>query len=60
MSTDNPNSQEIINEIEEVNDLIKELQSERKRLKKLLSLTEEIEALQLLRTHKLLFGEDDV
>ena len=60
MSTENPTSQEIINEIEEVNDLIKALQSERKRLKKLLSLTEEIEALQLLRTHKILFGEDDV
>ena len=60
MSTDNPTSQEIINEIDEVNDLIKELQGERKRLKKLLSLTEEIEALQLLRTHKILFGEDDV
>lgn len=60
MSTDNPTSQEIINEIGDVNDLIKELQGERKRLKKLLSLTEEIEALQLLRTHKILFGEDDV
>ena len=60
MSAENPTSQEIINEIEEVNDLIKDLQSERRRLKKLLSLTEEIEALQLLRTHKILFGEDDV
>lgn len=55
----NPNSQQILDEIIELNCLIHDLQSERKRLKKLLTITEQIEALQLARTHKILFGDND-
>lgn len=54
-----PTSQQILDEIIDLNTLIHDLQSERKRLKKLLSITEQIEALQLQRTHKILFGEDN-
>ena len=58
MSESNPTSFELKKELEEITEIIQELQKEKRNLKKVLKYTEEIEALQLLRVHKILFEKD--
>ena len=53
----NPTSFELKRELEEISEIILELQKEKRNLKKVLRITEEIEELQLLRLHKILGGE---
>ena len=58
MSESNPTSFELKRELEEITEIISGLQKEKRNLKKVLKYTEEIEALQLLRVHKILFEKD--